>query len=1239
MPTMASAAVPAASGPPAMPTMASAAVPAASAPPAMPSFGGPPPMPAPAAGGPLSMPPTMASATVSVSGPPAMPSFGGPPAIPGPGPGPGPGSGYSPMPGTVQMPFGASHGDAAAPIMATVTGAPFPMVAPPSMPPPERYELGPEIARGGMGRVVEATDILLNRTVAFKEVLSLDPDVLRRFARETRITALLEHPSIVPLHDAGTTPGGAPFYVMRKISGRPLEHLVAAADTLPERLVLVPHLVAAAQAVAHAHKRGIVHRDIKPSNILVDELGETIVIDWGLAKVIGENDELSRIDLTKSLSASIAMAPPVTGGRDSIVAEGVDTDQLKTRAGIVFGTPGFMAPEQLRGHPVTERCDVYALGATLYHVLCRKPPHHAKTADEMMQAAARRPPTPIAELVPGVPPELSTIVDKALAFDPEQRYPDARALAEDLQRFLSGQLVRSHHYTTREKLVRFIRKNRVPVTVSAAATLALIIGGTIAVTRVVNERDRADAHAERAERERNAAETAREDAVRRADQLTLTQARVEVETDPTHAIAMLKPLAEKHWLEVRAIAAAAHAHGVAHGLPAAKITNSLKLSGDGTRAVAAGVDGAIRIYDLPKRTHRAIPTDLGPKVWARFADEDRRIVAWNAQKITVLDAATGAARSVAPPTKIRDLEVAGTTAHWVDDQDKLWQLDVNASVAGAAPVAIPLPEPVTEVAPSPDGRFLALFGRDHLLLLDRSRPPEPPIEVMAGQTFAFDWSTDGTEFGALIGQHAVFGMIEAPYIMQKTHVGTRFHVVHGVDRLYAVGPTGVGTVMRDDFAPRRLVEGEPVGLAEARGGTIVAASGNRIVVLSPYGDHVVPAPAIRLTNMDASPRSPYVIGSIDDRVLVWNLDDIQPRRVLDQPPSPVFLLGGRSLIAGFLEDETAWLDLVTGKATPLGDLVPSKVFASPSGQLACAIDAQGAARLVTATGSATPLPGTFDSAGFVSEHELLLGNGTAGSVVLHDTRSGQRQKLVAARGVLRDLAWSRGAPWAAGLFAGGMLWRKNLATGVEATTSNVTTDIHLQVLRDGTVLFAEDRAIRAWRPSGLVEKHAELPRKIVTIGLAGDGHLLAVLEDDAAWLVDLAAPNKVEETESIGTSVRRDDDPRPKGKDKIQLSMAADTGTLVIPHAGGVRIVDAPRHFTWTLSEQPPSPSLHDPSTTPYTQPRISTDGTRVIAKLPTGLVTWAIPMPPGPAETAKWVESLTNAAIDTERSLKLIWR
>jgi serine/threonine protein kinase len=277
-----------------------------------------------------------------------------------------PTGGTSPLPPSLPPEMPGDDGPMIKSSMPTLAGGDLSNVRPPSLS-PNRYAIATEIARGGMGRVVEAVDTVLGRVVALKEALALDPDAIRRFQRETKITARLEHPSIVPVHDAGTMPGGAPFYVMRKIGGRPLETLVAATKTVQERLAFIPVLVAAANAVAHAHVRGIVHRDIKPSNILVGDLGETIVIDWGLAKVIGEAD-----DIVHDIGPSAA-----------------PEDIVKTRVGIVYGTPGFMAPEQLCGFPVDERCDVYALGATLYHVLSMKPPHHAKTADAMMPSRAR----------------------------------------------------------------------------------------------------------------------------------------------------------------------------------------------------------------------------------------------------------------------------------------------------------------------------------------------------------------------------------------------------------------------------------------------------------------------------------------------------------------------------------------------------------------------------------------------------------------------------------------------------------------------------------------------------------------------------------------------------------------------------------------------------------------------------------------------------------------------------------
>ncbi|HEX5064064.1 MAG TPA: protein kinase [Kofleriaceae bacterium] len=773
--------------------------------------------------------------------------------------------------GTMQMPRGGVPGSppamhpegtsspggsgAPGPLMPTMvpsTQSPMPANAPPVMPQEGRYTINHEIARGGMGRVVDATDTVLGRTVALKEALSLDPDALRRFQRETRITARLEHPSIVPVHDAGVSISGQPFYVMRKVGGRPLEELVAHRESLNTRLALVPHVVAAAQAIAHAHTRGIVHRDIKPSNILVGDLGETIVIDWGLAKGIDEADE-----------------------PDSPIQRVIENDDaIKTRAGIVFGTPGFMAPEQLRGKPVDERCDVYALGATLYHLLARRPPHHAKGADEMMKAAVKGSPTPLAQIVDGVPPELITIVDKALAHDAAHRYQDAGALAEDLQRFLTGQLVASHYYTPRERVMRFIRQHRNSVLIATGAVIALIVLAAVFIQQIREERDIAAEQRQLAVREKQRAEKQREEVIEKSRELVLNNARHSAADDPTRAVAMVKPLVDaSHWRAARDVGAAARVHGIAFSMSASPHTLTLELSRDGDSALAAGDDGVVRIYDLAKRESRVI-ADMRSAVMARYADGERKIVLFQGNRLSILDAATGDRRDVTAPTAIAQLEVSGPIAYWVDPANALWKLDL----AGTAPSKIDVSEPVNAVEPSPDGRWIALAGRDHLLLADRTNSTLPPEIVTIGHTKTMSWSADSEHLIVLINEEVIdVNMVPAPQVFRRITVGQRFSAAYSGGRIYSAGPTGVGVVEQAGTKLRSAGPEYTVGVHEGRNRVVVAAKPQgEILVLSDYGDHTLRCP-VPISIVATSARGPWIVAASDNRLLLWNLDAIEPR--------------------------------------------------------------------------------------------------------------------------------------------------------------------------------------------------------------------------------------------------------------------------------------------------------------------------------------------------------------------------
>ncbi len=334
---------------------------------------------------------------------------------------------------------------------------------------PAHYVITKEIARGGMGRIHVARDRRLGREVAVKEILAGSGSLARRFEREVRITAQLQHPSIVSVHEAGVWPSGEPFYAMRLVQGRSLDEVIAGAKTFDERLALLPNVLAVADAMAYAHGRHVIHRDLKPRNVVIGEFGETVVVDWGLAKNLTQTD---------TLDSGAPGAQTALGSGSGSSAEG------ETTLGEVLGTPAYMPPEQAAGEPVDERADVYAIGAMLYHLLAGRAPYVAASNAALIAAVYAEPPRPLVELVPAAPSELVTIVERAMARIPAQRYPTARALAEDLRRFQTGQLVGAHRYSTRQLVRRWIARHRTAVVAFSTATLVVIGIGIVALRRV-----------------------------------------------------------------------------------------------------------------------------------------------------------------------------------------------------------------------------------------------------------------------------------------------------------------------------------------------------------------------------------------------------------------------------------------------------------------------------------------------------------------------------------------------------------------------------------------------------------------------------------------------------------------------------------------------------------------------------------------------------------------------------------
>ncbi len=454
-----------------------------------------------------------------------------------------------------------------------------------------RFRVGGERARGGLGKVLEADDRFLGRRLAVKQLLdTTNVDATARFVREALITARLQHPSIVPVYDAGLRGSGEPFYSMKLVYGRSLRDEIDFARNLDERLALLPHIQSVADAVAYAHEEGVIHRDLKPSNVLVGPFGETVVVDWGLAKYVDDDAE-GRRDLPDD--------PYELAGDDDV-----------TRVGAVLGTPAYMPPEQARGDEVDARADVYAIGAMLYDLLAGEPPYVGDTSTQTLQSVQAGPPDRIGDRERSAPRDLCAIVDKAMARDPADRYPDARQLAADLKRFLTGQLVGARRYSPWALVWRWIARHRGAVAITLILLVALGITATVSARRVVRERDRATASNNR---------------------LLLQTAAAELSRDPTAALAWLSAHRPDETTIDRArnVAAQAIGTGVARyvfDVPGSTAT-AVCMTGDGSSLVAINRDGDVWMWDLQTRRRRHLGSIGERPIRCGFSPDDRYLVA------------------------------------------------------------------------------------------------------------------------------------------------------------------------------------------------------------------------------------------------------------------------------------------------------------------------------------------------------------------------------------------------------------------------------------------------------------------------------------------------------------------------------------------------------------------------------------------------------------------------------------
>lgn len=416
--------------------------------------------------------------------------------------------------------------------------------------PGTRYRITAEVGRGGCGVVHKARDLQLERDVVLKTILDdyvSNDEVVQRFLNEARITGQLDHPGIVPVHEIGTDADGSPFFAMKEVRGETLAAKIAELESMPDgsdkilrTRKILDRFLSVCQTVAFAHQANVIHRDIKPANIMVGEFGETILLDWGLARRVGnrtsqieaEQDATRPTGLSRSrrpsTSKSTPSDPPGSRNRSGFPsAIGQDSDM--TRQGTVLGTAAYMSPEQASGKNdlVNQTSDVFSLGAMLYEILSGQSPFRSDTLQDTISRVAQCKYRPLRELNSKVPRPLAAICAHAMQRSREKRYPTAQELAEDVQNYLSGGRVSVYDEKPWERFDRTANNHRGLFRAVFCCSILVASGALFAAGRIgsANHKERLASRAAIAARDRAESALVQERVAHKAAQTQLAASR------------------------------------------------------------------------------------------------------------------------------------------------------------------------------------------------------------------------------------------------------------------------------------------------------------------------------------------------------------------------------------------------------------------------------------------------------------------------------------------------------------------------------------------------------------------------------------------------------------------------------------------------------------------------------------------------------------------------------------------
>lgn len=720
-------------------------------------------------------------------------------------------------------------------------------------------------AKGGLGEVFVAQDEELKREVALKEIQAQhanDPDSRSRFVLEAEVTGALEHPGIVPVYGLGQYADGRPYYTMRFIRGDSLReainrfHGTGGADAEDKSLQLrklLGRFVDVCNAIQYAHSRGVLHRDLKPGNVMLGKYGETLVVDWGLAKLSGR-DEKTKVE------------------GETTIKPGSGSGSAPTQLGSAIGTPGYMPPEQAAGklEDLGPASDVYSLGATLYYLLTGQRAFTDKDLGVVLKKTEQGDFPHPRQIQPDVPQSLEAICLRAMATNPRDRYSSPQRLADDVERYLADEPVSARPESVAERVGRWGRRHRALVRAAAAVLAAVAVVSVVAVYVVNQERQRAQDLAneknELAGKERHArlradelAEQSRQQLVR----LTVDNSqRMMVAGDALGAMPwMAKALKleegdtareQPHRIRLGAVLQNCNRplHIWFHDSP---VTHA-RFSSDGLRALTATADGTVQVHDtetgelISKLAHDA---EIRQAV---FSPDGHLVATASANQARVWQAAAGSPVSVTlqHDAGVHDVKFDPQGQHVVtaceDGAVRIWD-----AVKGELQLELKYGEPARVVEFSPSGESIAVVGSGQARVWDAVTGEQ--IVEFGSEHFSpgeVAFSPDGKNIatGSLGGARIWNATDGSPATDRLAHEGQRYRDYWEGKRYDSYSAAPVGDVV---FSPdgRLLASASDAGTArvwnsktgEPVGAPLAHSGGVSQVGFSPDGRFVITASA------------------------------------------------------------------------------------------------------------------------------------------------------------------------------------------------------------------------------------------------------------------------------------------------------------------------------------------------------------------------------------------------------------